>query len=916
MARKPTYKELEQKVKQLEREILKCKSVEEELIASENQKKAILDASIDRIRLVDKHMRIIWANETHTRELGAKPEELVNEFCYKLFRARDTQCPECSSRKALKSGKTEHKVLIRSQSADKTGKRYLDSYAVPIKNESGDITNIIQITRNITDRKVAEEAIRESEEKYRSFVRNLQGIAFRGTMDWIPLFFHGAVKEITGYTEQEFTAGNPRWDQVIHPDDWPVIAESVEKMRCVPGYSTSREYRIIRKDKKIQWVQEFIQNICDDSQTPAYVQGMIYDITERKKAQELLIKTKARLDFLLSSVPATIYSSEMSEDYAATFVSENVQNLTGYNPEEFLKDQFWINRVHPEDRPKVFTEVPLVFKKGHHVYEYRFKHKDGTYRWMYDEMTLVRDADGNPLEIVGFWADITERKKAEENLRESEQEKALILDGASELIVYQDRDHTVIWGNRAAGESIGEAPEDLVGQKCYKIWQRRGEPCRGCPVAKSVKTGTLHEGEITTPDERVWLIRGNPVRDEKGTIIGAVEVALDITRLKQAETAIRESEEKYRNLFETAPDGIITVGTNGVITSCNAVITEMTGYSEDEIVGKHFADLNFLSGEDMSTFLKLYSSVASGKLLKPFEATWYHKDGTPFLAEMRVSLLKKGKKTVGFQAIAIDITERKKMEEEIRHHAEDLERKVAERTDELRRANQLKSEFLASMSHEFRTPLNSILSFTDILLMGLDGSLNDQQKEDLALIKESGEDLLALVNNLLDLSKIEAGKVELYVEPVNPAEVITVVASQLVLKAEEKGLNLTVSTLQNLPEVAADETRLRQIVRNLVENALKFTDKGEVTIGAFYRKNEVIFWVKDTGLGIAEEDQKLIFDKFKQAKEGINGKSGAGLGLSVAKELVELHGGRIWVESELGKGSTFSFSIPVQDDHF
>ena len=893
------------------RDITEQRRAEEKVQETEERFRRMADSIQDGLTIREGG-KVVYANERACEIFGYSEEELME------MGEMDSAAPDEKERlKKItgksKTGKFPEELEFWIVRKDGTRRYIHNSYSVSSK---GDTVVHYVITTDMTDRKVAEEAIRESEEKYRSFVRNLQGIAFRGTMDWIPLFFHGAVKEITGYTEQDFTAGNPRWDQVIYPDDWPALAESVEKMRCVPGYSTSREYRIICKDKKIRWVQEFVQNICDDSQTPAYVQGMIYDITERKKAQESLIKTKARLDFLLSSVPATIYSSEISGDYSATFISENVQSLTGYNPEDFMKNpRFWINRVHPEDRPKVFTEVPLVFNKGHHVYEYRFKHKDGTYRWMYDEMTLVRDADGNPLEIVGFWADITERKKAEEKLRESEQEKALILDGASELIVYQDKDHTVIWVNRAAGESVGEDPEDLVGQKCYQIWQRQGEPCSNCPVAQSVKTGTVHEGEITTPDGRVWLIKGSPVRDENGIIIGAVEVALDITRLKQAETAIRESEEKYRNLFETAPDGIITVGTNGVITSCNAVITEMTGYSEDEIVGKHFIDLKFFSGEDMSTFLKLYSSVASDKLPKPFEATWYHKDGTPFLAEMRVSLLKKGKKTVGVQAIAIDITERKKMEEEIRHHAEDLERKVAERTDELRRANQLKSEFLASMSHEFRTPLNSILSFTDILLMGLDGSLNDQQKEDLALIKESGEDLLALVNNLLDLSKIEAGKVELYVEPVNPAEVITVVASQLVLKAEEKGLNLTVSTLQNLPEVAADETRLRQIVRNLVENALKFTDKGDVTIGAFYRKNEVIFWVKDTGLGIAEEDQEVIFDKFRQAKEGINGKSGAGLGLSVAKELVELHGGRIWVESELGKGSTFSFSIPVQDDH-
>jgi len=163
MARKVSHEKLLQRVKELEREITRCKRVMEELIASEKQKKAILDGSIDRIRLVDKDMRIIWANETHTRELNIKPEDLVGQFCYKIFRHRDTQCPECSSRKAFESGKIEHTFLIRSQSGRKTEKRYLDSYAVPIKSESGDIVNVIQITRNITDRKVAEEALKDRE---------------------------------------------------------------------------------------------------------------------------------------------------------------------------------------------------------------------------------------------------------------------------------------------------------------------------------------------------------------------------------------------------------------------------------------------------------------------------------------------------------------------------------------------------------------------------------------------------------------------------------------------------------------------------------------------------------------------------------------------------------------------------------
>lgn len=243
-----------------------------------------------------------------------------------------------------------------------------------------------------------------------------------------------------------------------------------------------------------------------------------------------------------------------------------------------------------------------------------------------------------------------------------------------------------------------------------------------------------------------------------------------------------------------------------------------------------------------------------------------------------------------------------------------LERKVMERTTQLARANTLKSDFLASMSHEFRTPLNSILSFTDILLLELDGPVTIEQVEDLKLIKESGMDLLVLVNNILDLSKIEAGGLELQLSHVDIPEIINTVISQLTIKAVEKGIGLRSSIPPDIPLIIADESRLKQILRNLVANGIQFTKKGEVVIGVNSmgsgEDEDAVFWVRDTGIGIPEKDFRIIFEKFRQAHNGQKEGGGSGLGLSVCKELVELHGGRIWIESKKGKGSTFFFTIP------
>ena len=510
---------------------------QKDLRESEELYKTLVKISPEAVMITDLNGVITNVSEKTLALHGFEhAEELIGKNVLSLIALKDHEKVLANmSKPAINSVKNVEYTMVRKDRSFFTG--VLNASVV--KDASGVPTAFIATVRDISDRNRMEEELKKSEEKYRSFVQNLQGIAYRGHMDWTPIFFHGAVEEITGYTEEEFISASPRWDQVIHPDDWSPLEKSFEHIQKTPHYSTNREYRIIRKDGKVRWVQEFIQNLCDSSGNPVSVHGMIYDITDRK---------------------------------------------------------------------------------------------------------------------------------------------------------------------------------------------------------------TMNE------------------------------------KLRQAYDAL------------------------------------------------------------------------------------------------------------------LDLTD-------------NLEKKVIERTKELIKANQLKSEFLANMSHEFRTPLNSILSFAELLLLGLDGPVTEQQKQDLEMIKESGQELLGLVGNLLDLSKIEAGKVELLKESVDVEKVIAVVSSQLAVKAVEKGLFLTTAPVE-VDCITADEARLKQILRNLAENAVKFTEKGGVTIGAHERGNDVVFWVEDTGCGITEKDQHIIFDKFSQAQKGTES-GGTGLGLSVAKELVELHGGKIWVESERGKGSTFFFSIPA-----
>jgi signal transduction histidine kinase len=255
------------------------------------------------------------------------------------------------------------------------------------------------------------------------------------------------------------------------------------------------------------------------------------------------------------------------------------------------------------------------------------------------------------------------------------------------------------------------------------------------------------------------------------------------------------------------------------------------------------------------------------------------------------------------------------MAERVQDLIEGLERKVAERTKALEVASKHKSDFLANMSHELRTPLNAIIGFTQVLQQKLFGSVNDKQEEYLEDIRSSADHLLALINDILDLSKVEAGQVELEVAPFSLREALERGVVMIRERAMKNGVGVRLEFDAGLDLLEGDERRIRQVLFNLLSNAVKFTPQGgQVDVSASRQNGEVVVAVTDTGPGIAPEDQGRIFEEFQQAKSDGNGErpEGTGLGLALSKSLVELHGGRIWVESQLGQGSTFTFTLPLE----
>ncbi len=379
---------------------------------------------------------------------------------------------------------------------------------------------------------------------------------------------------------------------------------------------------------------------------------------------------------------------------------------------------------------------------------------------------------------------------------------------------------------------------------------------------------------------------------------------------ERAAQAAAKAESRFRELLEAAPDSIIEVDNRGSIVLCNAATEKLFGYQREELLGRPVEIL--IPEGSHAAHLQHRTNYWNRPVTRPMgKGLTLHaqrKNGSRFPVEISLSPVR-SEEGILVTAIIRDVTDRKIAEEQIRA----VNQQLQQRNQEVERANRLKSEFLASMSHELRTPLHTILGFTELLEEEVDGPLNERQKRFVSHVHQDAQHLLELINDILDLSKIEAGKLELRFEVFDARQAVEEVLASLQGRADGKNLVVENHVAADYG-VKADRVRFKEILYNLLSNAVKFTlEGGQVEIGSQLREAEICFFVKDTGIGIAKQEQASIFDKFYQVGSTTKGvREGTGLGLAITKQLVEMHGGVIRVESEAGKGSTFSFTVPIE----
>ena len=668
-----------------------------------------------------------------------------------------------------------------------------------------------------------------------------------------------------------------------------------------------------------------------------FIYGFVQDITERLRQEEVLrtIREDAarhageqRWKQALDAAGHGVWDWNIRSDIVDFSVT--LTKILGYTTKESASNQSaWREHLHPEDVAAVSARLQNHLEGRTPGYEsiHRLRHKDGGWRWILDRgLVIERGPAGEPLRMIGTDTDITAQREAEDRLRQSEDtvrqqwlELDAIYSSAPIGLCVLDTELRYQRINTRLAEINGVSVAGHLGRTVREIVPDLADTAE--PLFRQILTtgkpllNLELSGETAAQPgvQRFWQEHFYALRDATGQIIGINGVVEEITHIKQAEQNLRDSEQRFRALFEHLPIAYHSLDGEGRWLDANQTMADLLGFARpEEMRGLSFAD--YWDEAMRGQFDALFSQFKQNLALRR-ELRLRRRDGSSVtvITTGRVQLDAAGQ-FLRIHSVLTDISERRAMEDAIRELNADLERRVEERTAEARAASAAKSEFLAHMSHEIRTPMNGVLGLAQVLSRE---PLTTNQRDMVERIQAAGQALLIIINDILDFSKIEAGQLRLESRPFDLMHVLARVENLMSQPAQTKGIALRFIASEPAPGwLVGDGLRLEQILFNLIGNAIKFTERGGVVlrIQAVEPGETAVrlrFEVQDTGIGIAPEALARLFTPFTQAEAGTTRRfGGTGLGLAICKRLVEVMGGGIGADSQAGEGSTFWFELP------
>jgi PAS domain S-box-containing protein len=788
--------------------------------------------------------------------------------------------------------------------------------AVVVRDDRGEALYVLGFLLDITERKQLEDALHAREE----YLEALVAVS--------PMVI------VTIDTEEQVTSWNPAAERLFGVTEAEAAGRPIEEV--VPGVSPLVEagaghitMRPAGKDGTRVEVEILIRPLTVDGTERGHL-VVCLDVSAAKEAETRFRRLAEELP-LVTYIDAAPGTSTWSEDAVqsvageALYVSPQVEDLFGYPHEAWADNLLWEQILHPDDRDWVL-EASLEEQRtmAPKTLEYRVINADGHTVWVRDASTYVLDEDGQALYVQGFWTDITERKQLEEALRAQEAELArekeyyeALVTLSPTAIVTMDLEERVASWNPAAERLFGWSEAEAVGRPIEELVLRTSELAEGEALTRQVHEEGV--GRMTTRrtrkdgtrvDVEILMCPLTVDGEEQGYLL----VYHDVSAAKEAETRFRRLAEElplvtYIDALPSilAPGGEAPSTFSGVNLYTSPQVEQMLGYPpeawKDNLLWEqilHPDDRDWVLERTLEEQPRLHG-------VSKLEYRVLRADGsTAWLEDTSTYVLDEDGRPLYVQGFWIDITDRKRAEEELRQARADAEA-----------AAQAKSAFLATMSHEIRTPMNAVIGMTGLLL---DTDLTPEQRGFAEVTRTSGDALLRIIDDILDYSKIEAGKLELEAEPFDLRECVESALDIVAARAVDKHLELGCLIGEEVPAgIVGDVARLRQVLLNLLSNAVKFTEAGEVIVHVDGERAGPERWrlhvrVSDTGIGIPADRLPHLFESFSQVDASTSRRyGGTGLGLAISKRLVELMDGQLWAESVEGEGSTFHVSLEARE---
>ena len=856
----------------------------------------IVQNSINGALLLDKNGICRWMNESATSLLGTDGSDAIGRHITSIFRPAGDHIQDFQDLCSAIEQQRPYDREFCMPSDDKL--RWIWLWMKPVFSPEGELTSFLIIGRDITSEHEKAEALRQSEETLRLILDNALDAIVSVDENGVIVSWNPEAEYVFGWGAQEAIGQDVT--RLIIPERYREnLAQNFKEM--VSGRNSILKRRVelvgLRRDDQEFPIDVALCAIQVEGKT--LYTAFIQDISEQKKTLDALKATNDRLSLVLAASRDGIFDWDVGS--SAVFYSPRWKEMLGYEEHEIESTyEAWEQLLHPEERNQVVSTLSgkLSGDETQFTLEFRMRSRDGSYRWILARGIITRDAEGRPTRVTGSHTDITERRRAIEEIR--------LLNEDLEMRVCERTSELETINNELTRENqIRKKTENALRSKTEQL-----------AAIIDCLTNYLQTGVFETAIGK--LLEGALLEAESNfAIAGIVQEngSLSLVDCQSSETANPEAVSSIRSLLDIPSDELDNQLVGQVVRGGRSIITNDT--AEQVAAGicvpkgvpmpRNLLGVPILCGDEVVGVICATDNPAG--------FNHEHQERLESLCSAAGVIFDSHRRRLREASLE---DERRRAQEETRRLAEYLEVRNHElilARDEALQAARSKAEFLANMSHELRTPLNGVIGMTGLLL---DTDLNPEQKEFSEVIRTSANNLLVIINDILDFSKIEAGKLDLESLDFRPRSIVEEALEMLSLQASSKKIELAYHIAPDVPELACgDEGRLRQVLLNLINNGIKFTRKGEVAVRVSLESElksgwMVRFEVSDTGIGMPHDALDRIFQSFSQVDSSTTRQfGGTGLGLAISRRLVELMGGQIGVESKVGEGSRFWFTVQL-----